>query len=285
MSSLNVLITGINGFLGKHLSNAFIHAGHNVSGLSRRNVVSTKIQLQQGDLLKVDNNLQKAFKGKDIVVDSSVDYKNPLNNIIMIKNIIDQCYKYKIKKLVYISSQNVSFVKSDSYSKVKLECEQLIKKSSLQWVILRPTLVYDNHGGYFIGQLVQKAKKYKLIVLPGNGSSMIQPIHAKNIADYVLYSLGQPFGTTITLAGRQVVSLNELAQSIQKHVNGSYLVRIPLGVLKFVSIFSKNLEEKIVQLDEKKVLNKQQNNTLENILKKQWHSVIEDIPLLVDNAH
>jgi len=285
MPSLNILITGANGFLGRYLINTFMHAGHRVLGLSRGNIAPTKIQLQQGDLTKVDSNLQKAFKGQDVVIDSTVDYKNPLNNVIIIKNIIDQCYKYKIKKLIYISSQNVSFVKSDNYSEVKFECEQLLKNSSLQWVILRPTLIYDNYGGYFIGQLIKMAKKYKIILIPGDGCSVIQPIHAKNIADYALYSLDQPSGVTITLAGKQTVSLNELAQNIQKYVKGSCSVHIPLEILRFASIFSKNLKDKIVQLDENKTLNKQQNNIINSTLKKQWHGIVEDMPLLIKNTH
>ena len=78
-------------------------------------------------------------------------------NVEGIRNLLEACRGKQIKKIIQISSQSIKIKNKGVYAKTKLLSEEIISKSGLPYIILRPSLVYGpGEKGLFI-----KIKKIK----------------------------------------------------------------------------------------------------------------------------
>jgi nucleoside-diphosphate-sugar epimerase len=110
---LNILITGINGFLGRELAIYLNNLGHKIFGISKNNVKEklNDIIYLNYDLINlgnigIDNNIKI-----DLIyhlawsnLSEKNNYETQVNNLILSKNILDYSVKNKIKKIIFIGS-------------------------------------------------------------------------------------------------------------------------------------------------------------------------------------
>lgn len=116
---MKILITGINGFIGKHLAANLVQRGHFVIGLSRGECSSICSEYIQGDVLDktmVEKTIKKAAQvdvivhlaaltsHQDIVDDK---YKTLETNINSMRNVLEVFQRFPIKKIIYSSTGKV----------------------------------------------------------------------------------------------------------------------------------------------------------------------------------
>ena len=151
-----ILITGSSGYIGSSL-HFYLKNVFKVKGLDKKKCkyfATTKIDLL--DKKKLDNFI-KLFKPDLVIhlaaqslVDETINKKKYyLNNVIATKNLLNCLKKNHIKNLVFASTAAVYRYKNQTlfeedrikpvsnYAKTKYECEKLIKKSGLKYLILR----------------------------------------------------------------------------------------------------------------------------------------------------
>ena len=140
---MNILLIGGNGFLGESLIKKALEKGINVSYLSRNKIKNSElydINWIQADIFNIDKiNIEKKF---DIAIHLVGTIKNKnmydrLNTQSVAKS-IELCTKFNINKLVYISA-NGGF---KDYFNSKKQAEEFVKSSSLNYLIVRPGLMY-----------------------------------------------------------------------------------------------------------------------------------------------
>lgn len=198
---LKILVTGGDGFLGKHLMSALRSRGHNVSSydiLNGKDILDSK-------------QLDRVVKGKDIVfhlaavADLNHARANPrlaVNlNIVGTANVVEACTKHKAV-LNYISTccvygnQDVHPISESNhpkptelYAHTKLAGEQVIlgyaAHFGLKYNILRVATFY---GSEMRGALVQavflrKALKNEPILIHGTGKQTRTYTHVTDIVD------------------------------------------------------------------------------------------------------
>ena len=113
---MKTLITGPDGLLGSNIVRVFLDAGHEVRVFVLPNSTSTTldglpVERFEGDLLSAES-VSTAVEGCDYVVHAGANTSVwPARskivrdvNIVGTQNIIDACIKYKVKRLIYISS-------------------------------------------------------------------------------------------------------------------------------------------------------------------------------------
>ncbi|MDU6573381.1 MAG: NAD(P)-dependent oxidoreductase [Gemella haemolysans] len=149
---MNILLIGGNGFVGKALIKEFKKYNVKVSYLSRSQNYSISIEEAtwiQGDI----------FDSENIVINEKYDIAIHLIGTIKNKKLysklntesvtqtIELCQKHNINKLIYFSA-NGGF---KQYIESKLSGERLIKDSKLNYLIVRPGLMYgkDRLTSYF----------------------------------------------------------------------------------------------------------------------------------------
>ena len=149
---MNILLIGGNGFVGQALIKEFVKYRVDVSYLSRtqnHSISKEEATWIRGDIFYLNNIMIK--ESYDIVIHliGTIKNKNLYSklNTESVSQSIKLCKKHNIKKLVYFSA-NGGF---KQYLESKLAGEKLVVDSKLDYLIVRPGLMYgkDRLTSYF----------------------------------------------------------------------------------------------------------------------------------------
>lgn len=149
---MNILIIGGNGFVGQALIKEFKKYKVDVSYLSRtqnHSISKDKATWIQGDIFDLNNIMIKESYNIVIHLIGTIKNKNLYSklNTESVGQTIKLCQKHNINKLVYFSA-NGGF---KHYLDSKVAGEILVKNSKLDYLIVRPGLMYgkDRLTSYF----------------------------------------------------------------------------------------------------------------------------------------
>ena len=149
---MNILLIGGNGFVGQALIKEFTENKVKVSYLSRsqnHSITSEEVTWIQGDIFDFDNIMIKECYDIVIHLIGTIKNKNLYSklNTESVAQTIKLCQKHNINKLVYFSA-NGGF---RQYIESKAAGERLVKNSKLDYLIVRPGLMYgkDRLTSYF----------------------------------------------------------------------------------------------------------------------------------------
>ena len=149
---MNILLIGGNGFVGQALIKEFKKYKVDISYLSRtknHSISKDRATWIQGDIFDLNNVMIK--ESYDIVIHliGTIKNKNLYSklNTKSVAQTIKLCQKHNINKLVYFSA-NGGF---KQYFESKVAGETLVKDSKLDYLIVRPGLMYgkDRLTSYF----------------------------------------------------------------------------------------------------------------------------------------
>ncbi len=196
---MKVLIIGATGKLGKALVKQALEEDHIVTAFARNpkkvKLKNKNLTIAKGNVLDLDS-LSKAVQGHDAVI-SALGHKRWFIKTSILskgtKNIIVAMEKNEVKRFICVTALGVG----DSRFKLGLYYtlfvvplilyfyfrdkeiqEHLIKKSKLDWIIVRP------------GQLTNRKKKGKYRHGQGLGSYILTRwISRKDVADFMLKQL------------------------------------------------------------------------------------------------
>ncbi|WP_348921102.1 NAD(P)H-binding protein [Enterococcus rotai] len=154
---MQITIFGGSGFIGQKLTEELVNRGHDLTSISRHGKPtdlssswSKKVRWIRSDIL-IDTNWHKAVQQADWVIDTiGILFEHPRKGITYDRFILTPVQLI----LDYLSTHNPAahflFISANSapfplrnYMNAKLQAEQLIKSSSLQHVIIYPSLVVD----------------------------------------------------------------------------------------------------------------------------------------------
>ena len=216
-----VLVTGGTGFLGKRLIRQLVAEGYPIRVLVRKlsNIEPLKkmgVEIFFGDVAdKI--SLGQAFNGIDIVVHAAAGTSGnqkdcETGTLQGTRNVIDLSKKFKIKKLVYVSSCSVygvadykadQLVNEDSslerfperrgaYSASKQTAEgfvmEAMKTKDLPVVILRPGTIYGP-GGDLFSPMMGFSLFNKAFIVIGNGKFELPFVYIDNLVEAIIKSI------------------------------------------------------------------------------------------------
>ena len=149
---MNILLIGGNGFVGQALIKELKKYNVKVSYISRtqnHSIYKDEATWIQGDIFDLNNIMIKESYDIAIHLIGTIKNKNLYSklNTESVTQTIKLCKKHNINKLVYFSA-NGGF---KQYLESKLSGERLIKDSKLDYLIVRPGLMYgkDRLTSYF----------------------------------------------------------------------------------------------------------------------------------------
>ena len=149
---MNILLIGGNGFVGKEFIRLAANRNINISYLSRNKIKEKEFESTnwiQGDIFSIN----------DIHIEEKIDIAIHLVGTIKNKQLykklntesvamsLQLCSKYNINKLVYFSAKG-GFA---DYYNSKKNAEQFIEQSTIDYLIVRPGLMYGTNrlSSYF----------------------------------------------------------------------------------------------------------------------------------------
>ncbi len=225
---MNVFITGASGFIGRDLVQALSmdDSVDNIYALYRE-------KEQIAFLPKVNPVLGNLEGLPQIKTDAVIDvfihlagyYKKESKtlceaiNVQGTKNAITFCRNNRIPKILFFSTINVDLKSKGCYATSKLTAEQEIKNSGLDYMILRPSLVFKDRTGS-LGKIIGYVEKLPFVPVFGNGKAKEQPIHISELTALTIAAIKdfKP-GLTLYAAGKEAMSFRQLVQEIGKGLN------------------------------------------------------------------
>jgi len=251
---MKVLITGVAGFMGSHLADAFLAKGYNVVGIDNL-LGGYEENVPSGvDFYNIDlNNLeliQPLFKDVDLVVHTACTAYEGLsvfspslvvrNTIQITTNIMSACVKANVKKIVHLSSMArygtqdvVPFVESmtpkpqDPYGIAKYGAELMIKNIAdthgLNYVILVPHNIigprqkFDDPYRNVASIMINRMLQGKQPIIYGNGEQKRCFSFMQDVTDPLMIACETDVadGRIVNIGpDEEFVTINELAQKL-----------------------------------------------------------------------
>jgi uncharacterized protein YbjT (DUF2867 family) len=222
---MKVLVTGATGFVGPHVANAIVDAGHEVRVLERKpgSWERAGIRCQeaiQGDMTDPDS-LRLAVQGVEVVVHLVAIRQGKPEQFqrVMIegtRNLL--AASQSIKRFVLMSALGTDEHTKDlvPYYHAKWQEEHEVKASGLEHVIFRPSFIFGRDGG-ILPTFIKLAKLSPFTGIVGNGEQRIQPIWIDDVgADFAKsVDLPEAANRTFELGGPDAVTWNELWQRLR----------------------------------------------------------------------
>jgi nucleoside-diphosphate-sugar epimerase len=111
----------------------------------------------------------------------------------------------------------------------RLEAETAVRASTLDWTIVRPTMIYGTSRDRNISRLLRFLARWPLFPVCGN--AWWQPIYVEDLADAVIAALETPttVGRAYNLAGAYPIRFADLVRTAARSVfRRVILVRVPV---------------------------------------------------------
>ena len=206
------LVTGVMGFVGRHLAARLVHAGHQVTGLDIHDTgcAPTGVDYRSVDIRNLES-LSSVMQGHDAVfhVASLVQTRQSDADMVWAVNhqgtlnVIQLCQKLTIERLVYVSSASVVYegnhiengdeslpyatVSQAPYADSKIEAEKAVLEAhvqgSLHTCAIRPHVVFGPGDGRFIPALLKRAQAGSLRYGVGRGQMFSDFTYIDNLID------------------------------------------------------------------------------------------------------
>lgn len=188
-----IALTGGTGFLGKHILNSLIEAGHTVRALTRQpQPVRDGIEWVEGSLTDTES-LEKLCDGAATLIHVAGLVK-AINratffdvNVNGSKLLFNCAAKAGIKHVVHISSLAAREPRLSHYGASKAGTELLLtaRKWPFSWTIVRPPAIYGP-GDKEILKLL-KATRLGILPAPGSIKNRFSMIHVQDLASAITH--------------------------------------------------------------------------------------------------
>ena len=176
---MKLAITGGTGFVGSHVIDAALAAGHEVTALTRRE------QPSRPNLRWVSGSLEDRPALKSLVhdADAAIHVAGIINapnaegfergNVTGTLSMLAAATAGGVRRFVHVSSLAAREPQLSLYGASKARAEELVESSGLDWVIVRPPAVYGP-GDKETLELFKMAKRGIVLLPPSGRISVIQ---------------------------------------------------------------------------------------------------------------
>ena len=237
-----ILVTGGTGFIGRHVVARLVEGGERVRVAARG---SRKADLPEGvEQAQVDvvsgEGLPQALAAVEKVVHlvAVITEKGGQRFDAVIRggmaNLVREAERAHIRKLVYMSAIGAAPDPKFPYWHAKWQAEQAVMGSSLNYTILRSSLVFGPEDDFF-NRLKRLVHRAPLVPIAGNGKTRFQPIWVEDVVSCIVACLpeGAHDRETIEIGGSEYYTYNEIIDLIRTKVGSRKpKAHVPLWLMR-----------------------------------------------------
>lgn len=240
---MNIAVTGATGFVGSHLCRLLVERGHKVTALvrpgsPRARLFGGEIGFAEGDITRPET-LPAAFQGCDVVV----------NLVGIIRETRDQTFERihaegaaavalaareaGVRRLVHMSAAGTRPHAPSAYHRTKWMGEEAVRASGLQWVILRPSLIFGIGDG-FTTTMMDLVRRAPVIPVIGSGKNRMQPIAVEDVCAAFASSAEEErhVGQTYDLGGPEQLTYEQIVRMVARELGVRRLfVHLPVWLM------------------------------------------------------
>ena len=237
-----ILVTGATSQVGIVLVRKLVESSYTVRCLVRKTsdigeIKSLGVELVYGDIEDC-NSIKKALADVDTVVHIAGIWRaDPL---------ISACEQHRLKgKVIFIGSTS-RFKKLESIDeKEKLLAGQMciaeeqIIKSNLNYVILRPTMLYGIDRDKNILQIIRFMHRFRFYPLIGSGDALKHPVYVGDVVNAAISCINDEniSKKDYIIAGKQQIKHREMLNTIRNNLPfKAFVLRVPVFAA-YIAVF------------------------------------------------
>ena len=236
---MRVAVIGATGFVGRAVVARLAESGHSVVAASREGARvpawPASVTAASADVVS-GRGLEGVLEGADGVVHLVAIPRETGGrrfedvNVRGTRHVVAAVERAGIRRLVHLSAMGVTDDRKLGYLSSKWRGEQAVRSSSLDWVVLRPSLLFGPGDGFF--SLVRTTLKWwspGIVAIPGRGDTRFQPLAVEDLAIGVERSLtdGSHVGSVHELGGPDWWTYREIVDEVMRATG---MKRLKLGL-------------------------------------------------------
>jgi nucleoside-diphosphate-sugar epimerase len=237
LNNKTILVTGNEGFIGKHLT----------AELDKRGLSWLGYDLRSGRDIRDKHELDSFFECNQVRYVIHLAARAGLRrskfypdefistNILGTQNIVEMCNKHKVEKLIFYSSSSVfgrggvlPFLETNEkepmslYGISKLAGEKIVNNAEVKTVIVRPFTVYGEEGrkDEVVYRWLEQYKNGLPITVYGDGSSCRGYVYVKDLVEATcdLLETSTVDHEDLNLGGSEIVYLRDIVKVFKEEL-------------------------------------------------------------------
>jgi uncharacterized protein YbjT (DUF2867 family) len=224
---MRILVVGAYGLIGFAAVRALLGEGHDVVGAGRNLTLARRllpgIEWLQAELGRTDaSGWAERLQGIEVVVNAAGALQDGLRedmagvHVRGLEALVTGCRTAGIRRLVHISAVGVGEAGGGSFNDTKLRGETIVEASGLEWIILRPALVFGPaaFGGT---ALLRGLAGFPGLVPAFAADASVQVVSQQTVAEAIARAAVQPdiAGRRLDLAGLEAQPLADVLRSLR----------------------------------------------------------------------
>jgi len=197
-----ILVTGGTGFIGKALVRNLVEAGHTVRTLIRPS--SRSPNLPRGVSVEVavsslddPRSLRAAMVGVDTVyhlagVERRGAYASLMNvDILGTRAVVQAAADARVERFFFLSHLGADRASAYPVLKAKAIAEEFVRRSGLDYTILRTAIIYGPDDGFTTGLARIISTLPFFFLVPGDGRVQLQPLWVEDLVTCLTWALDE----------------------------------------------------------------------------------------------
>jgi uncharacterized protein YbjT (DUF2867 family) len=172
------------------------------------------VRLIPGDL-SVPDSLERAMSGIDCLVNiASLGFGHA-------PAIVRAARSSGVRRAVFVSTTAI-FTSLDARSKsVRLEAEEIIRGSGLDYTILRPTMIYGSSRDRNMSRLIRWLNRWPLFPVLGSGRGLQQPVYVRDVASAVIgsFASAETVNKSYNVPGASALTFDQVIDTVCRQLN------------------------------------------------------------------
>jgi nucleoside-diphosphate-sugar epimerase len=248
-----ILVTGSTGFTGSHFMKKLEKTDHDIRCFVRSSSDITQLDTNRVELaygsFEDEASYKKALEGVDILINiASIGFGHA-------DVIVREAEKAGVRRAIFVSTTALFTTLPANTKSVRLAAEKTIMESSLDYTIIRPTMIYGTEKDRNMVRLVKLLNRYPILPVAGNGKSLQQPIYVDDLAEAIMKVISneQSYRKAYNVSGKVALTYNDVvditAEAIGKKVIKMHVpVNMVLPMVGLYNRFSRNPRIKVEQI-------------------------------------
>ncbi|MGQ0607819.1 MAG: complex I NDUFA9 subunit family protein [Chloroflexota bacterium] len=239
--SMTVAVIGATGFVGSHLVPHLVQAGHRVIAVSRagrrRADWTDAVEARAADV-STGRGLDEALDGADAAVHLVAIPRQTKGltfeeiNVRGTRRVVEAAERAGVRRFVHLSAMGVIDDEKLAYLHSKWRGEQAVRASTLDWVVLRPSLMFGEGDGFF--SLVKTTLRWwspGIVAIPGKGDARFQPLSVDDLAVAAEKSLtdADRAGSVYEVGGPDWVTYGQIVDEVMR-VTRMRRLKLPMPI-------------------------------------------------------
>jgi uncharacterized protein YbjT (DUF2867 family) len=244
---VRILLIGASGFIGRELFAALEQRGHRVVAAVRNPAAAPRFAWEAPVTIDLNRDVTveawlPRLEGIDAVVNCAGILQGSRGQSIQAIHdrapaaLFAACEQSGVRRVVQISAISADRDAGTAYALTKLAADDRLRASSLDWVVLRPSVVHAR-GAYGGTSAFRALAAYPFAIpVPGTGTQPFQPIWIDDLSQVVALAIESDVlvRKTIDPVGPDTVALREILEDYRKWLGfeRTRVINVPMWMVR-----------------------------------------------------